>query len=223
MNKTISSIAFIILIAISVKAQSAPERDTQFWNEMTVSIPIKNTGDKLSVFVSGGLRIGQNVRHFVDERIGAGFVYKFNNNVSYSSSYLYRSGQPFKNRKEYEHRIRFDLSLENKWKNFSLKDRNRFDYRILHSRSDAVRYRNQIQLKIPVKKDGKEIFAPFFADEVFYEFKVKKFTRNEISAGISKKFSKNFSADFYYQLRRNRGNSFKYVNIGGINLKYTVD
>lgn len=223
MNKTISSIAFIILIAISVKAQSAPERDTQFWNETTVSIPIKNTDDKLSVFISGTLRMGQNVRHFVDERIGAGFEYKFNKNISYSSSYLYRAGQPLKNRKEYEHRVRFDLSLENKWKNFSLKDRNRVEYRIRHSRSDSVRYRNKIQLKIPVKKDGKELFAPFIADEPYYEFSVKKFTRNEFSAGISKKFSKNFSADFFYMLQNNRGNSFKYVNIGGVNLKFTVD
>ncbi|CAN5200580.1 hypothetical protein BH20ACI1_BH20ACI1_21590 [soil metagenome] len=223
MNKTISSIAFIILIAISVKAQSAPERDTQFWNETTVSIPIKNTGDKLSVFVSGTLRFGQNIRHFVDERIGAGFEYKFNKNISYSSSYLYRAGQPFKNRKEYEHRVRFDLSLENKWKNFSLKDRNRIDYRIRHSRSDSVRYRNRIQLKIPIKKNEKEIFTPFVTDEPFYEFSVKKFTRNEFAAGISKKFSKNFSADFYYMLQNNRGNSFKYVNIVGVNLKYTVD
>lgn len=223
MNKTIVSVAFIILTAISVKTQSAPERDTQLWNEFTVSIPIKNTEDRLSVFVSGGLRIGQNLRHFIDERISAGFEYKFNKNISYSSSYLYRAGQPFKNRKEYEHRVRFDFSIENKWKNFSLKDRNRVEYRIRHSRSDSVRYRNKIQLKIPVKKDGRELFAPFAAEEVYYEFSVKKFIRNEFSAGISKKFNKNFSADFYYILQNNRGNSFKYVNIGVVSLKYTVD
>ncbi|MGI9055748.1 MAG: DUF2490 domain-containing protein [Pyrinomonadaceae bacterium] len=223
MNKTILSVAFIILTAISVSAQSAPERDTQLWNEFTVSIPIKSTADKLSVFVSGGLRIGQNLRHFIDERIVAGFEYKFNKYFSYSSSYLYRAGQPFKNRKEYEHRVRFDLSIENKWKKFSLKDRNRVEYRMRQSRSDSVRYRNKIQLKIPVKKDGREIFAPFVADEPFYDFSVKKFTRNEFSAGISKKFNKNFSADFYYILQNNRGNSFKYVNIGVVNLKYTVD
>ncbi len=223
MNKTIVSFALTILTAISVSAQSAPERDTQFWNEINVTIPIKNTDDKLSVFFFGGLRLGQNVRHFIDERIGVGYDYKFNKYFSHSSSYLYRAGQPFKNRKEYEHRVRFEFSIENKWKNFSLKDRNRVEYRMRNSRSNSFRYRNRIQLKIPVKRNGKEIFAPFVTEEPYYESSAKRFTRNEFAAGISKKFDKNFSADLYYMLQNNRGNSFKYVNIVVLNLKYTVD
>lgn len=223
MNKTILIILLSVFITIGAKAQTAPERDTQFWNETTVSIPIKGTDDKLSVFFNGNIRIGRNVSHFVDERIGGGFEYEFNKNVSYSTSYLYRAGQPFNGRKEYEHRIRFDLTFENKWKNFSIKDRNRIEYRIRHSRSDSVRYRNKFQFKVPVKKDGKEIFAPFVADEPYYDFSVKKFTRNEFSVGISKKFTDKFSADFFYMLQNNRGNSFKYVSIGVINLKINLD
>ena len=223
MNKALFLIAFLIVVTININSQSAPERDNQFWNETTVTIPIENTDKKLSVFVSGNLRIGSNFRRFVDERIGAGFEYKFNQNISYSSSYLYRAGQPIKNRNEYEHRVRFDLTFENKWKTFSIKDRNRIEYRIRNSRKDSVRYRNKFQVKVPVKKDGKEIFAPFVADEPYYDFSINKFTRNEISAGISKKFNKNFSADFYYMLQNNRGNSFKYINIAGVNLKFTVD
>lgn len=223
MNKSLFSIAFLILVIVSVNAQSAPERDNQFWNETTVSFPVEGTDNKLSLFINGNVRIGQNVKHFIDERIGGGFDYKINKNFTYSTSYLYRAGQPFKNKKEYEHRLRFDLTFENKWKNFSIKDRNRVEYRIRHSRKDSVRYRNKIQLKISIKKNDKEIFAPFVADEPYYDFSVNKFSRNEFSTGISKKFNKNFSADFFYMLQNNRGSSFKYVNIGGINLKFTVD
>ncbi len=223
MNKALLSIAFLILLTINVSAQSAPERDCQFWNETTVSFPVEGTDKKLSLFINENIRVGQNVRHFVDERIGGGFEYKINKSFAYSSSYLYRAGQPYKNKKEYEHRVRFDLTYENKWKNFSIKDRNRIEYRIRHSRSDSVRYRNKIQLKIPVRKNDKEIFAPFVADEPYYDFSVNKFTRNEFSTGITKKFNKNFSADFFYMLQNNRGSSFKYVNIGGINLKFTID
>lgn len=223
MKKISFFIVFLFLLIINVSAQSAPEIDNQFWSETTVSFPIKNTNDKLSVFVAGTLRTGQNFRHFTDERIGAGFEYKINKNISYSSSYLYRAGQPFKNRKEYEHRIRFDLTFENKWKKFSVKDRNRIEYRIRHSKKDSIRYRNKFQFKVPIKKDGKEIFAPYVADEPYYEFSVKQFTRNEFQVGISKKFNKDFSADFYYMLQNTKGNSFKYVNIAGVNLKFTVD
>ena len=182
MKKIIFLFALAFLMSLGINAQQAPEKDTQFWNETTVSIPVKGTDDKLSVFINGNIRVGQNLKHFVDERIGGGFDYKFNKNVSYSSSYLYRAGQPFKSRKEYEHRLRFDLTFENKWKNFSIKDRNRIEYRIRNSRSDSVRYRNKFQFKVPVKKDGKELFSPFVADEPYYDFSVKKFTRNEFSS-----------------------------------------
>lgn len=223
MKYLLFSAAILFIFNIGVFAQSAPEKDTQLWHETSVLFPIKKTDNKLTLFVSGTLRIGQNISRPVDERVSVGFDYKINDTFSYSSSYLYRAGQPVKNRSEYEHRLRFDFSAEKKFKNFSVKDRNRIEYRIRNSRSDSVRYRNKIQFKFPVKKDGKEIFSPFIADEPFYDFTAKAWTRNEFSVGVTKKFNKNFSADFFYMLQNNRGNSFKYVNIFGVYFKYTVD
>lgn len=222
--------AAVILFSTDVFSQKAPKRDFQFWNDTQVSFPLIKTKnknnkeiEKLSFFVSGTLRVGRNISHFVDERIGAGFDIYINKYVSLTPSYLYRAGQPFAGRKEYEHRLRFDASLEKKWTDFSIKDRNRIEYRIRNSRPDSVRYRNKIQLKIPVKNDGKEIFAPFIATEPFYDFQAKHWTRNEFSAGISKKFTPNASADFFYLLQINRGNAFKTVNVIGVNLKFKVD
>lgn len=222
--------AATVLFAVNIFSQTPPESDFQSWNDIQISFPLVKKKDKnnkevekLAFFVSGTLRVGRNLSHFVDERIGAGFDIFVNKYVTLTPSYLYRAGQPFAGRKEYEHRLRFDIGLEKKWTAFSIKDRNRIEYRIRNSRSDSVRYRNKIQLKIPVKDDGKEIFAPFVATEPFYDFQAKTWTRNEFSAGISKKFTSNASGDFYYMLQSNRGNTLKTINIIGVSLKFKID
>ena len=220
----------VYLSSISLAQTSQPKSDFQIWNETVVSIPLVKTKDKdgkesekLSFLVFGVLRFGQNLTRSVDNRIGFGFDIKLNNLITLSPTYLYRGGEPFRSRKEYEHRVRFDLTLEKKWKSFSIKDRNRLEYRIRNSRSNAVRYRNKFTLRIPVYKDGKEIFAPFVADEPFYDFSARAWSANEFSAGISKKFDKNVSAEFFYLLKNNRGNSLKYINAFGVNLKFKID
>ena len=232
MKKLLLSTVVILFCAAAVFPQtnSSPETDTQFWSETKVYFPlVKKTDengkktDRMSFFIAGNLRTGQNFRHFVDERIGAGIDLTLTKNVSVSTSYLYRAGQPLKNRKEFEHRVLFDLNLENKWKTFSIKDRNRIERRIRNARSDSTRYRNKIQLKIPVKKDGKEIFAPFVADEPYYDFSQNKWNRNEFSAGINKKIFGKVSADFFYLLQTNDTQILKTVHVFGVNLKFSAE
>lgn len=225
-----SLFAAVILFSLKNFSQTPPEKDFQSWNDIQISFPlikIKDKNDKevekLSFFVSGALRFRQNISRFADERIGAGFDIYVNKYVSLSPSYFYRAGQPFAGRKEYEHRLRFDVNLEKKWSAFSIRDRNRIEYRIRNSRSDSVRYRNRIQLRVPVKSEGEEIFTPFVGTEPFYDFQEKAWTRNEFSAGISRKFSSNASGDFYYLLQSNRGNVLKTINVIGVSLKLKVD
>lgn len=221
----------ILLFSIPVFSQTAPPtEDVQFWSDAQILFPlIKDTDkngkefDRLTVFFTGTFRAGGNFSRPVDERAGFGFGYRINKYVNVSPNYLYRAGQPYGNRREYEHRVRFDVSLEKKWKTFSISDRNRVEYRIRNSSRDSVRYRNKIQLKIPVTKDKKELFAPFVATEPFYDFRAKAWTRNEFSAGISKKLTSSASADFYYLLQSNRGNVLRTINAFGVNFKYRFD
>lgn len=235
MNKNIFLLLLFLFSINSYSQTSAPERDTQFWHDTTVSFSPCKTANcdvkflkSFSGFVSGTFRLGRNVSRPIDERIGGGIEMKFNNHLTFSPSYLYRAGQPFAGRKEYEHRVRFDVTAENKWDKFSLKNRNRIEYRIRNSRSDSVRYRNKTTFKVPITKNDKELFSPFIADEPFYDFQAKSWTRNEFSAGISKDFKGKFfgaskdrkiTTEFFYMLQNNRGNSFKYVNIFGASLK----
>ncbi|MCW5958964.1 MAG: DUF2490 domain-containing protein [Pyrinomonadaceae bacterium] len=228
MRKKILTVIVSIAMFSVIGYSQTNDHDTQIWNETTLVFPIYKAKDqngkeseKLSGFVSGTLRLGQNARHFVDERIGIGLDYKVNNYLSFSPSYIYRAGQPTRNRKEFEHRLRFDLTVEKKFKYFSLKDRNRIEHRIRHFRDDTTRYRNKLTLKVPIKyKDGKDLFAPFVADEAYYDFRQDRWFRNEFSVGISRKLSGNTSADFYYMVQSNKAvTTLKDIDIFGISLK----
>ena len=206
---------------------NSPINDFQIWNESQIIIPLKKSKDKknerVSLIFYGILRAGKNQESLIDERIGVGFEFHLNKHLTFTPSYIYRAGKTSDNIKEYESRLRFDVGLEKKFKKFSLKDRSRIEHRFRNSHADSTRYRNKFQLTIPFKKDKKEIFAPFVATEPFYEFQSKHWTRNELTIGITKTFNPNFSAEFFYMLQNNRGNTLKYVNIAGINLKIKID
>lgn len=228
MNKLLILIALFSFSSVQYLAQSrAPESDFQVWNETQIVVPLKKTEDKkndqISMIFFGALRAGRNSSRLVDERVGVGFQFRVNKYFNVTPSILYRAGQPFEGRKEYETRLRFDATVERGFKSFSLSNRGRIEHRLRNSRSDSTRFRNKIQLTVPVKKEGKEIFAPFVATEPFYEFQSKQWTRNEFSVGIKKKFNSNFSADFFYMLQNNRGNAFRYINIVGVNFKIKID
>lgn len=275
MNKKLLSLLLFVFTVNIFSQTSAPEEDTQFWHETNVTFsPCKeaNCGveflEKFSGFVVGTFRVGRNVSHPVDERIGGGVEMKFNKYFTFSPWYLYRAAQPYEGRKEYEHRIRLDATIdfENSsdekkkninnnrvWKNLSVKNRNRFEFRIRNSQDDSVRYRNKTTLKVPilaitntVNKEASNVnttneeksnankasektvtFSPFIANEPFYDFSAKAWTRNEFSAGLSIEFEGNFlgkakkkiTTDFFYLIQSNRGTSFKQVNVFGAYLK----
>jgi hypothetical protein len=204
--------------------------DNQFWHETQLSFPLiktendsGKTTDKLSFFINGNLRIGRNIRHLIDERIGLGFDYKYNKYVSFTQSYLYIAQQPSTGVKQFESRARFAVNLEKSWKKFSLGDRNLVEYRFRNNRSDSVRYRNRFRFIYPIKKNKKELFVPFATNEIFYDFQAKTFSRNELSVGISRKLSSNVTTDYFYLLQTNKSGSPKQLNVFGVNLKIRVD
>lgn len=213
-----------------VSSYSQGDTDFQVWNETTLVVPVVKVkdkdgkeSDKLSLLFLGTLRLGQNRLFPVDGRAGVGFDLKLNHYWSFTPTYVYRRGEPVRNAKEYEHRLRFDLSVGNKWKHFSIKDRNRLEYRIRHGRDDSVRYRNRITFAFPVKYKQKEIFSPFISEEVYYDITAKEFSTNEIQAGISRKLSNNVSADIFYIRRDNRSGAIRHINGIGTNIKIRID
>lgn len=226
---TIFIALLIVLMAFSATAQQ-PDSDFQVWNETVFQMPVvkgrdrdNKEIDKFSILVLGVLRLGQERLYPTDVRVGAGFDYRINRHISFSPTYIYSRSEPVRNSNAYEHRVRFDVHIGNKWRRFSLRDRNRVEYRSRNSRSDSVRYRNRLTLSIPVLRNKKEIFTPFVSNEVYYDFSEKKFTTNEITAGISRKITKNITTDIFYLRRDFRSSNFKYWNGIGVNLKIRID
>lgn len=228
----ILKLVFPLVLALTVLLTSGAfgqDTDFQVWNETTVIIPLireKKEGEKpvtkISLQLSGGIRIGQNRLFPVDKRLSGGFDIKLNKYFSFSPSYSYRAAEARRGRREFEHRIRFDFTMEKKWSGFSIKDRHRIERRIRNSRSDSTRYRNKITLKVPVKREGKELFAPYGAEEIFYDFTDSRFTSNRIFAGLSRKLSSTVSADFFYVFHYNRFSLPKYIHGVGMDLKITL-
>ena len=223
-------IIFYCLAAAFSQTSETDDLDYQFWNETQLIFPLVKTvddsgetTDKLSLLASGNLRFGRNASRLTDKRIGFGFDYKLNKYVSLTPSYIYIAQQSAADAKEYESRLRFAVNLEKGWKKFSVDDRNLVEYRFRNNRSDSVRYRNRLRFRFPVKKADKELFAPFAANEIFYDFRMKTFSRNEFSVGASRKLNSNVTADFFYLLQTNRSGSPKQVNVFGINFKIKID
>lgn len=207
-----------------------PSRDFQSWNDVTIAFPIVKTQDKtgkridkVSFLFLGTLRLGRNRMFPVDERGGFGFDIRLNKNFTFTPSYLYRHVEPGRGRHATEHQLRFELNYEKAFRRFTIKDRPRIEYRVKHSASDVVNFRNRLTIKVPVRKDDKEIFAPFVADEPFYDFSLKKWVANEFSAGISKKLNSSTSAEFFYMLRTVSVGLPKTTNAIGVNLRFRVD
>lgn len=222
-------VLLVVISASFVFPQAPPESDFQFWNETQLIFPLVAAKDKkgknverVSFFLSGTLRLGQNYKRLVDERIGFGFDFKPNKYLTLTPAYLYRAGQPYGRVREYESRFRFAATLGKSWSKFSLRNRNLIEYRMRNSRSDTTRYRNRTQFIVPIRRGESEILAPYASDEVFYDFSSKHWTRNELRLGATRKLHPNVSADFFYLFQRNRGNVLRNVNALGMDLKITV-
>jgi len=216
-----------LFFSVSVFSQTVPINDDfQIWNETSIAFPILKAKDKkgkefdrLTFLINGTLRFGRNASRPVDERIGFGLSYRFNKYLSFAPDYLYRAVQPYQGVSQFEHRVRFALTPENKWKRFSLVNRSQIEFRIRHFQKDSVRYKNRLRFDYPVKRNEKEVFTPFASNEIFYDFSVKKLSRDQFFAGIGKSFNSKFSAEFYYLFVKDR--SFpKTVNGFGINFRF---
>ncbi len=218
-----------ILLGCGLVFAQTPVLDFQIWNETTLVKPlVKRTDEKgkevakISALFFGNIRLGQNRLYPVDRRLGFGLDIRLNNNFSISPTYVYRGGEPGRGRDEFEHRVRFDLTYSKKWRTVAIKNRDRVEYRVRHSRPDTVRFRNRFTFIVPVRRDGKEIFAPFVSSEPYFDFREKKWTSHEFNAGIARKLSENISAEFFYLHRNNKGNTLKHINGFGANFKIVL-
>ncbi len=193
----------ILFSGTYLTAQTAQQddEDLQQWNDVQLTVPMTK---KFDFFLTGTGRITNNVQRFNEGRVGLGYVWKANKSFSVSPSYLYirvrNSALRFRN----EHRLVLAASYKFPTKKFGLSHRSQFEFRIRQGQQNSWRYRPSLKLELNIP----ERFIPkakfFVNEEPFYVSTTNKFSRNRISAGISKTVNKNLSVDLYY-LRQNDG------------------
>ena len=196
---------FFILFAQTVSAQtSAPDEDTQSWNEVQIAVPVNK---KLDFNLSGQMRFGRNFRNYVDENLGAaiGLTYKPNKHLQFAPSYSYIVNRPLANQNAYESRLNLSATvISSKFFGITVSDRNLFERR-WRKPANLWRYRNRLHIERVFKPKNFE-FRLFASDEIFYDFRARRLTRNRFTIGVGKPISKHLSADIYY-LRQNDGRS----------------
>lgn len=219
MMVVIRLICVSLLLLMPVCAQSIVDQaDNQQWTDVQLAVPVTTQFD---FNLLGTLRLGRDITHPVDERVGAGFTFRVNKYVSVSPNYLHIGMQPFAGRRVWENRLTFPVQLRFQVGKFRLGDRNQFERRIRNSGIRSTRYRNRFQIEHPIGSD-KLALSLFAADEVFYDWTVNRWVRNRFSIGGIKVFNKHFTQDFYY-LRQNDGVSVPGdLNVIGTTLRFRL-
>jgi len=197
-----SAWACLLLFVLTglASAQIIDRSDNQFWSDVQVAVPVTKDID---FNILGTLRFGRDISHSVDERIGAGFTFRFGQHVQIAPNYLYIATQPLRNRRLWESRLSLPVTLRFNLEKFRFSDRNMFERRIRNPGISSTRYRNRLLVEHPVgpSKWGLSLFV---GDEVFYDWSVDRWVRNRFAVGGTKVFNKHFTQDVYY-LRQNDG------------------
>ena len=195
-------VCILLLFVLSgiASAQIVDQTDNQFWSDVQVAVPMTKNID---FNVLGTFRLGRDISHAVDERIGTGFTFRLGQHVQIAPNYLYIGTQPVRNRRAWESRLSLPVTLRFNVEKFRFSDRNVFERRFRRPGINSTRYRNRFQVDHAVGPDRLSL-SLFVADEVFYDWSLNRWPRNRIMAGVSKLYNKHFTQDVYY-LRQNDG------------------
>jgi hypothetical protein len=216
--RTVACVCLVLVSVSFTSAQSLDRTDNQFWSDVQLSVPVTKTVD---FNLLGTLRLGRDISHTVDERVGVGFTFRFGKYLSVSPSYLGIGMQPFPRRRIWENRVSLPVTVRFNAEKFRLSDRNMVERRFRNSGQRSTRYRNRFQVEHPVGPDNLSL-SLFVADEVFYDWTVDSWVRNRFTIGASKVFNKHFTEEFYY-LRQNDGVSIPGdLNVIGTTLRFRL-
>lgn len=212
----------LILLALSSLASAQSiiplQSDNQQWTDVQLAVPVTKNFD---FNILGTLRLGRDISHPVDERVGVGFTFRWGKYFTVSPNYLHIGMQPFRGRRIWENRLTVPVTLRFTAGKFRLSDRNQFERRLRNSGLRSTRYRNRFQVEHPVGP-AKWSLSLFIGDEVFYDWTVERWVRNRFSVGGSKVFNKHFTQDYYY-LRQNDGVSLPGdLNVIGTTLRFRL-
>ena len=217
MNR-ILNVCLLLCALSSLTSAQAIQSDNQLWSDVQLAVPVTKHFD---FNVLGTLRLGRDISHSVDERVGVGFTFRGGRYFSVSPNYLHIGMQPFRGRKVWENRLTVPVTLRFAAEKWRFSDRNQLERRLRNNGAKSWRYRNRFQVEHPVGS-SKLALSLFVADEVFYDWSIDRWVRNRFSIGGIKVFNKHYTQEFYY-LRQNDGVSLPGdLNVIGTTLRFRM-
>ncbi len=209
---------FVLCALCSLASAQAIQSDNQQWTDVQLAVPVTKNFD---FNLLGTLRLGRDISRPVDERVGAGFTFRWGKYFQVSPNVLNIGMQPFRGRKIWETRVTVPVTLRFTADKFRFSDRNQVERRYRNSGLKSWRYRNRFQIEHPVGS-AKWALSLFVSDEVFYDWFVDRWVRNRFSVGGIKVFNKHYTQEFYY-LRQNDGVSLPGdLNVIGTTLRFRL-
>ena len=215
-NKLLLILCFLCLSVAQTFGQT-DQTDNQFWTDVQIAVPVTSHFD---FHLLGTLRLGRDFGRPVDERVGAGFTFRYKS-LQVSPNYVHIGTQPFAGRRVWENRLTLPVQVVFKVGDFQFSDRNQFERRMRNSGLKANRYRNRLLVQHPVGSKDWQL-SLFVGDEVFYDWSVDRWVRNRFMVGGTKVFNRHFTQDIYY-LRQNDGVSVPGdLNVLGTTLRFRL-
>ena len=218
-HRVLMSLGILVIFASTAPAQALIDRtDNQQWTDVQLAVPVTKQFD---FNVLGTLRLGRDISHAIEERVGVGLTWRAGKYVTVSPHYFHIGMQPFAGRRLWENRLVFPATLRLDVGKFRLTDRHQLERRFRNSGVKATRYRNRFQVEHPLgPKDWN--LSWLIGDEVFYDWTVDRWVRNRFTIGATKVFNKHYTQEFYY-LRQNDGVSIPGdLNVIGTTLRFRL-
>lgn len=194
------------------------DNDTQSWNDLQITIPVNK---KVDVLLLATLRLGADISRVNEGRFGGGAAFKVHKNFSFSPTYLYIEARNTAGAFRTEHRLNFRGTYKFPVKRIEMSHRSIYEYRF-RSSGNSWRYRPSLTLEKSLPKRFLSNAKIFVTEEPFYISTTGRFSRNRITAGVSKTFNDKLTLDVYYT-RQNDGNSHPGdLNVIGTSWKVTL-
>lgn len=214
-NWNLRSGLFFILLIIQY-GHSFAEDDFQYWNTESAEITLKN---RIKIKVTEEFRFQDNAsqlyHYFTEIGIGRSLNEWFDLSLEYR-----HINEKKENKWMLENRPQISGTINLKWHRLTIKDRNRFEYRIQENSDNTWRYRNRLSVELPCKWTSMQI-QPYTADEIFFDFIEKKINRNRVYFGLKMKPLKFLKGDIYYLWQSSKKTEWIDFHIVGTKIQLT--
>jgi len=199
--------------------KAAAATDAQLWNEVKLSTQLT---DRFDLIASGALRYSNDISPHDRTSWLFGMNFRATSEFTLTPSYSYILTDPDDDVKNFEHRFSLVAAMRLPFKLVEATFSTGIEYRLRNEQSDDWRVRPRLRLKHAVGPDSWNL-AAYTADELFFDTRDDRWTRNRLFAGIERKMRRNWVIDLYYCRQHDFGTDAPDLNIIGITIRLSPD